>query len=273
MPHLVALYLYPVKSLGGIRVNNATIDALGLVGDRRFMVVDEAGRFLSQRTVARMALIRTALASGSLHLTQAGVRSGVSVPIASDPQAPLRTVSVWKSEGLLAEDTGDEAAAWLEDRLETRCRLVRIGGQFHRPVRKSAAVAGDLVTFADACPFLLLSAASLAGLNDRLAARGEDPLGMDRFRPNLVVGDCAPHEEDTWTQFQIGNIRFRAAGPCIRCNVPTIDQVTAQRSTEPLRTLATYRRDPRNRSELIFGQNLIHETKSGTLRVGEVVRV
>jgi len=272
MPHLAALYVYPVKSLGGVPVQSATVDALGLVGDRRFMVVDDAGRFLTQRTLPRMALIRTALTSDSLQLTQEG-RGSVTVPLAPDPAASLRTVSVWKSEGLQAEDAGDAAAAWLSDGLATRCRLVRIGSQFRRPVLKAAARAGDTVSFADAYPFLILSEASLADLNDRLAGRGEEPLPMNRFRPNLVVTGCAPCAEDTWPRLQIGAVTFRAGGPCARCVVTTTDQATAERGKEPLRTLATYRRDAEDPTEVNFGQNLIHETKAGVLRVGDEVRV
>lgn len=272
MIRLSALYLYPVKSLGGIPVSAANVDALGLVGDRRFMVVDAQDRFLTQRTLPRMALLRPTLGPATLRLEQPD-GTGIAVPLASDPAAPLRRVTVWKSEGLLAEDAGDEAAAWLGAALATPCRLVRIGRAFHRPVSKAAAVAGDVVSFADAYPFLVLSEASLADLNDRLAERGEDPLPMNRFRPNLVVSGCAPYAEDTWPHFQIGGVRFRAGGPCARCVVTTTDQETAVRGKEPLRTLATYRRDPHDPADVNFGQNLLHETKAGTLRVSDVVQL
>jgi uncharacterized protein YcbX len=272
MTRLAALYVYPVKSLGGVQVESAEVDALGLVGDRRFLVVDETGRFLTQRTLPRMALIRTALSSESLHLTLPG-HGDVTIPLASDPTAPLRTVSIWRSEGLLAEDAGDAAAAWLSTTLATRCRLVRIGPAFRRPVLKASAAAGDHVTFADACPFLIVSDASLADLNDRLAARGEEPLPMNRFRPNLVVSGCAPYEEDTWPRIRIGDVIFRSGGPCARCVMTTTDQETAERSKEPLRTLATYRRDAGDPTDVNFGQNLINETKTGALRVGDDLRV
>jgi hypothetical protein len=272
MPHLAALYIHPVKSLGGVSVASAAIDALGVAGDRRFLVIDAAGRFLTQRTLPRMALIRTALTADTLQLTQEG-RGSVTVPLTPDPAAPLRTVSVWKSEGLQAEDTGDAAAAWLSDGLATSCRLVRIGPAFQRPILKPSAVAGDTVNFADAFPFLILSEASLADLNDRLAERGEEPLPMNRFRPTLVVTGCAPYAEDTWPRFRIGDVTFRAGGPCARCVMTTTDQETAERGKEPLRTLATYRRDAGDPTDVNFGQNLIHETKSGTLRVGDLVQL
>jgi len=270
--HLSSLFIYPVKGLRGFSVNVAEVDALGLIGDRRFLVVDETGRFLTQRTHARMALVDTALDADTLTLAAAGAGS-VSISRASDSSAPLRTVSIWKSEGLLAEDCGDAPAAWLGDFLGLRCRLVRVGDRFSRPVTKPAARPGDRVGFPDAVPMLVISEASLADLNARLVARGEDALPMNRFRPNLVVAGCPAFAEDTWPRFRIGEITFRSAGPCVRCIVPTIDQQTAERGKEPLRTLATYRRTAVNPTDVNFGQNLINETKSGTLRVDDAVEV
>jgi len=125
-----------------------------------------------------------------------------------------------------------------------------------------------VVTFADAFPFMVLSESSLHDLNDRMAA----PLPMDRFRPNFVLSDCEEFAEDTWPRLKIGDVIFRAGGPCARCIVTTTDQVTGQRAgPEPLRTLATYRRDSLEPSNVNFGQNLIHETKTGTVRVGDEV--
>ncbi len=268
--HLSALFLYPVKSLRGCSVTAADVDALGLVGDRRFLVVDENNRFLTQRALPRMALIATELNSTALTLTAENA-GGISVNRATDPAAPLRRVNVWKSDDLLAEDCGDAPAAWLSDFLQTKCRLVRGGAKFRRPVLKSAAGPDDLVTFADSVPFLVVSEASLADLNDRLAAQGEEALPMNRFRTNLVISGCEAFAEDNWPRFRIGPISFRAAGPCARCPVTTTDQFTGARGKEPLRTLAGYRRDPVDSTDVNFGQNLVHETKSGTLRVGDAV--
>ena len=269
--HLSGLFLYPVKSLRGFAVDSAAVDALGFVGDRRFLVVDESGKFLTQRTHPRMALVATAL--DSTHLTlSTPEKNTLRVPLATDPAAPLRTVSVWKSEALLAEDCGAPAAEFLSAFLGARVRLVRAGERFSRPILKHAAQPADRVTFADAVPFLVVSEASLADLNDRLVARGEDALPMDRFRPNLVVTGCTAFAEDAWPRFRIGSVTFRAAGPCSRCIMTTTDQFTGARTgPEPLRTLATYRRDPADSTDVNFGQNLINETKSGTVRVGDSI--
>lgn len=271
--HLSGLFIHPVKSLRGCPVTTADVDALGLVGDRRFLVVDGAGRFLTQRTLPRMALITASITTTTLTLS-AEKMGDVSVPLRGAPgAAPLRPVTVWKSEGLQAEDCGDAAAAWLAAFLGVACRLVRIGARFHRPMSKPAARPGDVIAFQDAYPFLVIGEASLARLNDRLVARGCEPLEMTRFRPTIVIADCAPHAEDTWTRIRIGGIVLRAGGPCVRCSMTTVDPLTAERSSEPLSELATYRRDPADPGKVIFGQNFIHETRSGTLRVGDPAEV
>jgi uncharacterized protein YcbX len=270
--HVSSLYIHPVKSLRAVSVASVELDSLGVVGDRRFMVIDENGRFVTQRTLAQMALVETRLTPDALILSTPG-NGQIHVPRASDAHAPVRSVSIWKSEGLQADDCGDAVAAWLGDFLGVTCRLVRAGKAFHRPMTKPAARAGDLIGFADAEPLLVISEASLADLNDRLVARGEEPLPMDRFRPNLVIAGCDPFAEDTWPRIRIGDVVLRAGGPCARCIVTTTNQQTAERSKEPLRTLATYRRDAGDPTDVNFGQNFIHETKLGSLAVGEPVEV
>jgi uncharacterized protein YcbX len=216
-----------------------------------------------------MALITTALSAETLTLSAAGTGE-VHVPRASDPAAPLRTVSVWSSHGLAAEDCGELAAEWLGNFLGVKCRLVRAGAAFHRPVLKPGKTRpGDVVSFADGYPLLAVSEASLADLNDRLVAQGEDAVPMDRFRPNLVLKGCPAYAEDTWPRFRIGHVVFRAGGPCGRCPVTTTDQLTGERGKEPLRTLATYRRDTAESNSVNFGQNLLLETTAGELRLGD----
>lgn len=269
--HLSALHIYPVKSCRGLSVPSADLDDLGLVGDRRFLIVDAAGKFITQRSHPRLALITTTLTGDQLTLS-ANEASLITVSRQSEPGASVRTVTIWKSEGLLADDCGDAAATWLSAFLSQPVRLVRIGDQFHRPVLKKAALPGDCVTFADAAPLLVISEASLAALNDRIQENTGDPVPMDRFRPNVVITGCAPFAEDTWSQVRIGDIVFRSAGKSERCIMPTIDQLTGLRpGPEPSRTLATFRRDPANPTAVYFGTNLINETKRGTLRLGDPV--
>jgi uncharacterized protein YcbX len=270
MPQVTALNIYPVKSLRGFAVTSAEADDYGFVGDRNFLVIDADGKFLTQRALPRMALVATALTREALVLSAAGF-GRVEVRRAPDPAAPIRAVTVWKDEGLLAEDCGDEAARFLSGFLGATLRLVRIGPKYRRPVKPSKARPGDVVSFADAYPFLLISEASLADLNDRLVAQGEEALPMNRFRPNIVVDGCDAYAEDAWTTFGIGALRFRNAGPCARCTITTTDQETAVRGKEPLRTLATYRRDASDPTNVNFAINLVHETKRGTVRIGDRV--
>jgi uncharacterized protein YcbX len=271
--HLSGLFIYPVKSLRGFAVDTAKVDALGLEGDRRFLVIDENNKFLTQRAHPKMAQITAGLDAANLTLSATGAGQ-VEIARASDPQAQLRAVTIWKSEGLLAEDCGEAPAAWLSDFLGAKVRLVRIGTKFYRPILKPAAGPREGVMFADSVPFLVLSEASLRDLNDRIVAQGEEALPMNRFRPNLVVTGCEAFAEDTWPRFKIGAIAFRSAGNCTRCLIPTTDQFTGERmGKEPLRTLATYRRNAADPTDVDFGQNLIHETKTGTLRVGDTVEL
>lgn len=272
MPHVTSLYVYPVKSLRGYSVPMAEMDGLGLVGDRRFLIADENGVMLTQRTWPRMALISTGLTADELLLSADGF-GDISVPRAADSQAALVTVSVWSSAGLLAEDCGDAVAQWLSVALQISCRLVRIGEKFHRPVLKQAALPGDVTSFVDGSPILVISEASLADLNDRILANGGDPVPMDRFRPNLVVSGCTAFAEDEWPSLRVGNVTLRAAGKSDRCIMTTTDQLTGARGKEPLKTLATFRRDPGEPGAVFFGANFIQESKHGVLRVGDEIVV
>jgi uncharacterized protein YcbX len=272
MPRVTGLFIYPVKSLRGCSVPAAQLDDLGFVGDRRFMVVDDAGKFQTQRALPRMACIDAQREGHTLSLSADGA-GRVSVSSLPDPAAPLRTVSVWKSEGLVAEDCGREASAWLSDFLGVRLHLVRIGRSFVRPVLKSAALPGDRVHFGDAEPLLAISEASLANLNDRILASGGEPVPMNRFRPNIVVDGCDAFAEDRWLRIRIGDAVLRNGGLCARCIVTTTDQQTGERGKEPLKTLATFRRDREDPSDVNFGVNLIHESKQGVVRVGSEVTV
>ncbi len=280
-----------MKSLRGFAVDSASLDALGFIGDRRFLVVDDSGLFLTQRTHPRMALISTALDPTHLTLSADGAAS-VRIPLHSSvaPQPVVtRTVSIWRSHGLLAEDCGPAVANWLSDFLGARVHLVRIGEKFRRPVLErppftsappgtplidGRIVSSDHFTFADGFPVLIVSEASLANLNDHLVARGEETVPMDRFRPNLVVTGCPAFAEDSWSRVRIGGLVFRSGGPCARCTITTTDQFTGSRpGPEPLRTLASYRRDANDPSRINFGQNLVNEAKSGSLRAGDTIEL
>lgn len=265
MPYVAALHVHPIKSCRGHAVDEAALDRFGLAGDRRFLIVDERGQFLTQRTRPKLALIEPLVRADTLALNAPGV-SSLRIAAAPPPGSPSIQVVVWR-DTVAAVDLGPEAADWLSDYLESPVRLVAMPPEFSRPIRKPTAYPGDETAFADAFPLLVLSEASLADLNDRL----DEPLPMDRFRPNLVVRDCPAFAEDSWRRIRIGDVVLRAAGPCARCVVTTTDQRTLERGKEPLRTLAQYRRSADG--DVDFGQNYIHESKSGVLRVGMSVEM
>lgn len=276
MPKLTALFLYPVKALRGFAVQEASFDALGLVGDRRFLVVDPQGRFLTQRTQPRMARLATALQAGHLVLSD---ESGASleVPLQASEPCPTLKVSVWSASDLLAEDCGDKAAAWLSQRLGQNCRLVRAGAAYdrripsHRLPPRSDPAPEPSVSFADAFPFLLLNQSSVEDLNRRLVEKGAEALPVNRFRTNLLVEGLPAYAEDAFPRWRLGAHVFLSAGPCARCAVTCTDQNTGERGTEPLATLASYRRDSRKPKEVNFGLNLLASTPTGQLRVGDPV--
>lgn len=248
---------------------SATLDALGFTHDRRFLIVDTDGKFITQRTHLALIQISAALDATALTLTHPKLPA-LSVPLVASntPDAPppaLVSVTIWGTSGLKAEDCGPVANAWVSEALGEHARLVRVGPAFHRPVGDL----GDVTAFADGYPLLVISEASLANLNDRLVERGDIPVPMNRFRPNVVISGCEAFAEDTWPRLRIGGATFRSAGPCSRCIVTTTDQLTGTRTPEPLRTLATYRRDSAKPSNVNFGQNLINETKSAVLRLGD----
>lgn len=270
---LTGLYVYPVKSARGVALTEAEVVATGLRHDRRWMVVDDAGRFVTQREEPRLALLHTALTPDALVLAAAG-HGEARVPLADDPGAPDARVTVW-GDTVAAAVAGREASELVSDLLGARRRLVRFRDAARRDVpREPARVPptpppfGARVLFADAYPFLLLSQAAVDLLNAKLAERGEPPVGVERFRPNLVVSGCEPHAEDGWESLTVGDVAFTVAKPCTRCAVPTVDPATAAVGREPLRTLARYRRDARGR--VTFGQNLLHHDV-GRLALGDEV--
>jgi uncharacterized protein len=257
---LTALIVYPIKSARGIPLRESEVDEFGLRNDRRWMVVDQAGRFISQRSHPRMALVEPRFAPGVLQIDAPGMRT-LETPVHPTPSVATR-VTVW-DDACGATWLGETAALWFSEFLGDPCSLVHMSGDTVRPADPEYAPAGTRVSFADGFPFLLISEESLADLNRRLA----DPLPMNRFRPNLVVAGAEPYAEDGWDRIEIGGVRLRMVKPCARCVVTTTDQTTAQRGKEPLRTLATYRKVE---GEVMFGQNVVPEGR-GHLRVGDQV--
>jgi uncharacterized protein len=259
---LTAIHVYPIKSAAGLSPAAWQVDEFGLRLDRRWMLVDRVGRFISQRTHPRLALVRPALGEGAIRVEAAGMPD-LELPI-RPTAAVMTTAMIWK-DACAAVWTGERAARWFSDLLECECSLVYLPDHTFRPADPAYAPAGTRVSFADGFPFLLLSDESLADLNARMPA----PLPMNRFRPNLVLAGGEPYAEDRLGSFRIGPLGFRTVKPCARCVLTTTDQATAQCGVEPLRTLATYRRHD---GQLLFGQNVVHQG-TGAIEVGQPLLV
>lgn len=258
---LSGLFIYPVKSCAGIALTAATLDRFGLAGDRRWLLVDAANRFLSQRSLPVMGQVSVAIHADGLTLGYRDHELSVKTPAAD---AGRRRVEVWGDE-VEALDAGDTAARWFSAMLGRPCRLVYMGDDAQRRVDTDYAAHGETVSFADGFPLLLTTEASLAVINASLSA----PVSMRRFRPNLVIRGSAPFAEDGWRRLQIGERSFTVAKPCTRCAIPALDPDTGTVHPALNRVLAATRRID---GAVLFGQNLLH-ADTGDLRLGDAVRV
>lgn len=270
---LAGLGSHPVKSARGLRLATAETGPTGLRHDRRWMIVDAAGRFVSQREDPRLGRIVPEIGDGSLRLTAPGLAAPglaeqglgeLTLPL-TPGDGPRRSVTIW-GDRVEALACGPEADAWVAALLGPGHRLVAMPDDAVRPVDPDYADPGDRVSFADGFPYLLTTTASLDELNRR-AGTG---LTMERFRANLVVDGAEPFEEDRWRRIRVGDVVFRVAKPCARCVVTTLDPDTQEAGPEPLRTLARFR--TRGGGKVLFGQNLL-PVGGGTLRVGDPVEV
>ncbi|GAB3743948.1 MOSC domain-containing protein [Lysobacter olei] len=258
---LSGLYIYPVKSTAPLAVEQAVVEPRGLQHDRRWMVVDEQGKFLTGRQLPQLTLVRATPDATGLVLEAPDMPS---LRVAMAPIGGTLPVTVWKS-AVDAHLSGAAADAWLSTYLQRPVRLVYMDDDVHRPVQSTRARPGDEVSFADGHPLMLITQAALDALNERLAK----PVSMLQFRPNLVVDGAPPHAEDDWTRVRIGNVVFDVAKACTRCVFITIDPARGERDPdgEPLRTLTRYRRTP---DGVTFGQHLIPRS-AGVVRVGDTV--
>jgi uncharacterized protein YcbX len=261
MLKLSEIWIYPVKSLGGLSLSSASILPKGLEHDRRWMLIDEDGALLTQRTHPHMALFKTAIRGDHLEVKYSGDVLGVPFEI---PPHHFQRARIWHVE-VSVVPMGTEYDRWFSERLGISCQLVVFPEDNPRPVEAGYVDDEVHVRLQDAFPFLVIGQASLDELNKRL----ETPVPMNRFRPNLVFTGGTPHEEDTWKEISIGGLTFTATRQCLRCTLPSVDQDTGVRGKEPLRTLATYRKTG---NKIKFGMNLIGPAQ-GQLRVGDEIRV
>jgi uncharacterized protein YcbX len=270
---IARLFVYPVKSCAGVELTEAVLTPAGLDLDRAWMVVDAEGSFVTQRELPRMALVRVQLKHHEVVLRAPGM---LALHLSIDAvEAPVR-VRVWDDE-VAAYDMGDVAAQWFTDFLGQRLRLVRFDPD-HRRLSSMKWTGGVEAPnqFSDGYPVLVASEASLAGLNERLARAGHPAVGIERFRPNLVLAGTEAHDEDRVTELRIeaggGPVVLRLVKPCSRCPIPNIDPATAESSPAVADALQGYRQDPRLDGAVTFGMNaIVIEGDDRVLRVGQAV--
>ena len=265
MPTISQLYIYPIKSLGGIAVDRAMVTNRGLQFDRRFMLVDDDNFFITQRRQPKMALFRTFIEGEKLIVHHKdNTDEKLLVPLVPGLGTERTLVNVWE-DCCEAQFVNDEADKWFSDKLDFSCRLVYMPESTQREVDTDYAIDKNITSFADDFHVLLIGETSLNDLNSRL----EKPLPMNRFRPNMVMEGGTPFEEDTMEEFSINGIDFCGVKLCSRCVVTTIDQETGFTDREPLKTLATYRSFS---NKLFFGQNVLCRG-TGMVRIGDEIRI
>jgi uncharacterized protein YcbX len=279
MARVTDLFVHPLKGALPQRVHRLVLDPLGALGDRRWVLVNGSGTQLTAREVPRLATLRATVplhegavvAESPLTLAVKGLPP-LLVPLAG-PGAPRRAVQVWDDTVALA-DAGDAAAEWCSRAIGQPCRLMHLAPESRRALagKYAGPIPADdrTVALSDGAPLLLLGAASLDALNARLSTAGTPPLGLERFRPNVVLATHVAHEEDTWSRIRIGDLEVGVGAPCPRCVVTTLDPHTLEYGKEPLRTLAAYRRG--EGGGVMFGMNATHATP-GEFAVGDEVSV
>ena len=257
------LLIYPVKSLGGIRMESCRVTERGFEHDRRWMLVDAKNRFITQREFPELVFFRTAILGNNICITDKRDNCSINIPLVTNGGETI-VVDIWddRCEAICMDQPISD---WFSERLLQSVRMVYMPDQSRRPVDPAFAENGELTSFSDGYPVLIIGEASLQDLNRRL----ETPITMDRFRPNIVFKGELPFVEDGFLEIFSGDVQFRAVKPCARCILTTTDQESGLRSPEPLKTLSVYRK---LNNKIYFGQNLL-VLKTGSIQVGDKLTI
>jgi hypothetical protein len=254
---LSEIWIYPIKSMGGIRLQSSKVAEKGLILDRRWMLIDESNTFITQRVHPILALFKLEKQEDAFRITFK--EDSILLPISKTPTGlPLKTM-IWDDE-VITQEVSLTSSKWFSEKLDMPCKLVAFPENNSRPVDPNYAIHQEQVSLADGYPLLIIGQNSLNDLNSKLSS----PLPMNRFRPNLVFTGGLPYEEDSWKYFSVGKNKFAGVKPCSRCVLTTVDQETGKQGKEPLATLATYRK---TENKIYFGQNVLainyHEIHEG----------
>lgn len=279
MPILTELHLYPIKSCAGISLREATLTPAGLMSehiyDREWMLVDANGLALTQREYPNMATIVPRIKADTLELRAPGMlRLEIPLGLPDPSEEKIIRVQVWDDQ-VDAYDCDDTTALWFSNALGVSCRLVRFHPDAKRIASKEWTEGVEVPTlFSDGFPILVIGTGSLDDLNEKLMAQGRDALPMNRFRPNIVIGDIDAFEEDYAESIRIGNAVLKPVKPCARCPIPSVDQATGHIGPDPIDILRTYRVNPKVNDGITFGMNaILLEGEGQVVRVGQEVDI
>jgi len=259
------IYIYPIKSLGGISVKKTTLTSRGLAFDRRFMLTNLKGQFMTQRSNRRMALLTTKIEGTNLIVQDRSYPlSKIEFPLTPIHFSKQQEVTIWK-DTCMGQVLHQGINQWFSKRLGQACQLVYMPNDSNRLIDATYRKGKEVVSFADGYPILLFGQSGMDDLNKRL----KKPVSIDRFRANIIFTGGQPFAEDQWKRFKIGKQLFRMTKPCVRCNVPNINQQTGNIEKEPNRTLATFRK---KNNKICVGVNVCWEGKGGaSIKVGDEI--
>lgn len=280
--HISEINIYPIKSLKGISLESSVVEERGLKFDRRWMLTTPDGMFFTQREFPQMATVEVGVGD-DLYVTAAGFGT-LEIPL--EPETgDKRQVTIWDSvcEGEVYSPVVNE---WFSDVIGEPCQLVYMPDESRRDISERFNKGGEVVSFADGYPLLVIGEASLYHLNQRLSQADKGVrVPMNRFRPNIVVSGSHAYAEDRWERISVGDAVFRGTKPCARCVITTVDQARGEfDGKEPLKTLASYRMAKEvipdrieafgmSENAVLFGQNLVPETPGVSISVGDEVKV
>jgi uncharacterized protein len=259
-----ALYIYPIKSLGGITVDETLVEARGFEHDRRWVLVDKNNRFLSQREHAQMALISVSLEESGLKIQHQKLRIAPTLIPFKPQTTDFQSITVW-DDTINCQRVSDEADAWFSGVLGQEARLFYQPEESIRIVDQKYATESDHTSLSDGFPVLIISEASMDFLNEK----SSETIEIQRFRPNIVFKNSIPHEEDSFADIAINDVLFEGAKPCARCIMTTINPATAEKGKEPLKSLTAYRKWG---NKILFGENLLIK-KTGKIAIGDTLNV
>lgn len=268
-PTISEIWIYPIKSLAGIRLKKTIVKQKGLQYDRRWMLVDTEGRFLTQREHPKMALFSVAITNGHLVISSQlkgtdAVAQFIKLDLNTEVSGNFLKVNIWDDD-VEAVEVNPEYSAWFSKQLNIECRLVFFPEENRRDADPDYAKNKEQVSLADGYPFLIIGQSSLDELNKKL----NEPVSIRRFRPNFVFTEGLPHEEDSWRNFTIGSVSFEGVKPCSRCVLITVNPETGETGAEPLKQLSTYRK---KNSKVYFGENLLARSY-GEVNEGDVIEI